>query len=257
MSASTELKLNLAEEFQHLPHAPIVEAAIEVRTRAEGTWEEEAITEQVKGRLPEYPKVQSQTRFVQEITLGTAPSAKSQNAGWQGLTMNSGDGRQTVQFNRDSFIFGRLKPYENWPRFFDEALRLWNAYVEVAHPTELQRIGLRFINQIELPLQEARFEDYIQPAPAPPQNLDLPFHGFMHHDVLSVPGHPYAINVIRTIQTQPNVDTYAVILDIDVFTLQPFQLRETLLQERLPEMRWLKNKAFFGSVTTKALEIFN
>jgi uncharacterized protein (TIGR04255 family) len=84
----------------------------------------------------------------------------------------------------------------------------------------------------------------------------LPFHGFMHHDVLAVPGHPYAINVIRTIQTPPNTDASAVILDIDVFTLQPFQFREAILEERLPEMRWLKNKVFFGSVTPKALESF-
>jgi uncharacterized protein (TIGR04255 family) len=256
MNATTELKLDLAEEFPHLPRAPIVEAAIEVRTRAESAWDEAVITEQVKSRLPEYPKVQSQTRFVQEITFGAAPSAKSQNAGWHGLTMNSDDGTQTVQFNRDSFVFGRLKPYENWPRFFQEALRLWSVFVELAHPAELQRIGLRFINQINLPFQEAHLADYIQPAPAPPQNLELPFHGFMHHDVLAVPGHPYAINVIRTIQTPPNTDASAVILDIDVFTLQPFQFREAILEERLPEMRWLKNKVFFGSVTPKALESF-
>ena len=256
MSAITDLRIDLGEKFPHLRNAPIVEATIEVRTRAESAWKEADITQQVKSRLPEYPKVQSQSRMIQEFTLGEIPSARTQSLGWQGLRAESGDGRQVVQFNRDSFVFGRLRPYEGWERLFAEAVRLWNFYVELAQPAELQRIGLRFINQVKLPLQETRYEDYIQPAPAPPKGLELPFHGFLHHDILAAPGHPYGINVIRTIQTPPNADSYAVILDIDAFTLQPFQYRETIMQERLPEMRWLNNKVFFGSITAKAVQTF-
>jgi uncharacterized protein (TIGR04255 family) len=80
----------------------------------------------------------------------------------------------------------------------------------------------------------------------------------MHHDVLAVPGHPYAINIIRTIQpsTGNGGAGTGVILDIDVFTAQEFEPDEGKLVHRLLEMRWLKNKAFFGSVTEKALERF-
>jgi uncharacterized protein (TIGR04255 family) len=88
--------------------------------------------------------------------------------------------------------------------------------------------------------------------------LDLPFQGFMHHDTLAVPEHPYAMNVIRTIQP-PQANGHAgtaLILDIDVFTTQGFELDDEILRRRLLEMRWLKNKAFFGSITEKALEMF-
>ena len=80
----------------------------------------------------------------------------------------------------------------------------------------------------------------------------------MHKDTLGVPGHPYAINVIRTIQ-QLNSNMsggVALILDIDVFTTQAFDLDNAVLARRLLEMRWLKNKAFFGSITKKALKMF-
>ena len=75
---------------------------------------------------------------------------------------------------------------------------------------------------------------------------------------LAVPGHPYAINVIRTIQQlNGGVDVgVALILDIDVFTTQGFDLDNTVRERRLLEMRWLKNKAFFGSITEKAFEMF-
>lgn len=105
---------------------------------------------------------------------------------------------------------------------------------------------------------EVRYEDYIQPAPVPPNGMDLPYYNFVHHDTLAVPDHPYAINVIRTLQHPPDQNQgLAVILDIDAFTTTPMELTSNLLGKRLPEMQWLKNKAFFGSITEKALRKFN
>ena len=46
----------------------------------------------------------------------------------------------------------------------------------------------------------------------------------------------------------------AIVLDVDVFTAQPFELRDDKLQLYLAEMRNLKNKIFFGSITEKALQ---
>lgn len=82
--------------------------------------------------------------------------------------------------------------------------------------------------------------------------------GFFHHDTMAVPGHPYAVNVVRTIQLpqDPRTQGLGIILDRDVFTMRPFEISQELMNTRLAEMRWLKNKVFFGSVTQKALENF-
>jgi len=254
------MKIEVSEQFPHLPHAPIVEAVIEIRARAEVAWEEGVISEQLKPKLPDYPQVASQKEFQQEVQFGAGQvlEAKQHNLGWKGLRLQSADQRQVVQFNRDGFVFSRLDPYENWEHLRDEALRLWRVHLDLAHPTETQRIGLRFINRIELPAHEMKFEEYIQPHAEPPRGLDLPFQGFFHHDTLAAPGHPYSINVVRTIQLpqDPRTQGIGLILDIDVFTTQPFELRQGLLEERLAEMRWLKNKVFFGSITQKALDSF-
>ena len=159
------------------------------------------------------------------------------------------------QFNRDGFVFSRLEPYPDWSSFSDEGLSLWRIFKEIAQPVQINRAGLRFINRIELPPENPRLDEYIKSAPEPPQNLDLPFLGFMHHETLAVPEHPYAINLIRTIQP-PQGETgkgMGLIFDIDVFTIKPLDLDETGLARILEEMRWLKNKVFFGSITEKAL----
>lgn len=260
MSTNTELKIDLAERFPHLPKAPIVEAVIDIRARAEVALEESTVSQQLKPKLPDYPKIVSQKELRQEFKLepGKTPEATTQDVGWKGLRSQSADERHIAQFNRDGFVFSRLRPYESWEQLNGEAMRLWQLYIELARPTEVHRIGLRYINRITLPPQDLRFEDYVQPSPEPPRALDLPFHSFFHQDTLAVPGHSYAINVVQTIQlpNDPRTEGIALILDIDVFTLQPFELRREMLDQRLAEMRWLKNKVFFGSLTEKALHSF-
>lgn len=262
MNTMTKLAVNINESFQHLPHAPIVEAVIDIRARPAAALEEAMLKPQLEAKLSGYQFLDSMQhiQIQHEVSLkGGAPvSPIIRELGWKGLRFQSGNKKHIAQFNRDGFVFSRLEPYENWEQLYEEGMRLWSMYIELAQPIEAHRIGLRYINRIQLPPDELRFEDYLQPAAQPPKGLDVPFHGFLHQDTLAVPDHPYAINVIRTIQPQgaPGVQGLSLILDIDAFTTQGFELDEGALKLRLLEMRWLKNKVFFGSVTPNALKLF-
>ena len=254
------MKIDITEQFELLPGAPIVEAVIQVHARPESSWTEKEIVECLKPKLPEYTTAFSRSQVQHELKLGAnrPPQMTEQNLGWHGLLCQSQDGRQSVQFSRDGFIFSRLNPYQKWEQFFGETMRLWKLYLEMARPKDVQRIGLRFLNKIPLPPKDVNFEHYIQPYPEPPFNLELPFLSFFHHDTLAVPGYPYAINIIRTIQPaqNPQAEGLGLIVDIDAFTTQPFEIKDGMLEERLAELRWLKNKTFFGSITPEALKLF-
>jgi len=255
-----KLEINLSENFPHLPRAPIVEGVIDIRAHATMAFEEESVRNAVLLRLSGYSYLDSPRAFQHDLKIeGDKPPHQTiRDLGLKGLRFQSADTKQIVQFNRDGFVYSRLEPYPDWDSFAGEGMCLWRIFKEIAQPAEINRIGLRFINRIELPQDNLRLDDYIKPAPEPPTNLGLPFVGFMHHDTLTVPGHPYAINLIRTIQP-PQAETgkgAGLILDIDVFTTQGTKLDEDRLSRTLEEMRWLKNKAFFGSITEKALEGF-
>lgn len=258
MSNLLKMNIDLKEPFPHLARAPIVEAVIEIRARAESPWEEDVVVQQLKSRLPDYPTLASQSQFRQEIKIepDQPPESTTHDLGWKGVQLQSVDKSHIAQFKRDGFVFSRLPPYETWEQLYTEAMRLWRLHVELARPSEAQRIGLRFIDRIVLPPQEMLFEKYIQSSPHPVQGFDLMLVGFFHQDTLMVPGHPYAVNVIRTIQPEPSTQGLAIILDIDVFSTQVLDLDQAVLKQKLLEMRWLKNKVFFGSVTPKALEMF-
>jgi uncharacterized protein (TIGR04255 family) len=255
-----ELKIDTSEKFEHLPRAPIIEAVLDIRARANAVWEESFVSATLKAQVPDYPNVAPRSIIEAEIKVmaGLPSFAQQRDLGWGGLVFKSGDGLNIAQFKRDGFTFSRLKPYEDWDRLKAEALRLWRIHSALAKPLEIQRVGLRFINRIDMPINETGFEDYIQPHPSPPRDLDLPFTGFLHVDSLAVPGHPYGINLVRTIQPpQPPLnERYGLIIDTDVFTILPIEHQEDWFDKSLDEMRWLKNKVFFGSITQKAIQNF-
>jgi len=260
MTAPANVRIDLADQFPHLQHAPIVEAVIDIRARAEVPWEEEALQAQLKAQLPDYPQADSRREFRHDAKMapGEQPQQILEDLGWKGLRLRSSDKLHIAQFNRDGFVFSRLHPYESWEQMTHEGMRLWKIHLESARPSEVQRLGLRFINRILLPPQDFDFEDYLTTPPRLPDHLELPFQGFFHNETLAVPGYPYGITIIRTIQPpQPaEPDRVGLILDHDVFSLEPFAIQQDILNRRLTEMRWLKNKVFFGSITKKALAIF-
>ena len=258
MLQSVDIKLD--EKFENLPHAPIVEAVIEIRARASAVLEETSLRTKIEPKLTGYAFLDSLREYQGEVKFegGKLSSQQVQDIGWKGVRFRSSDEKHIAQFNRDGFSFSRLDPYVTWEQLENESRRLWDIYKDLAQPAEIYRLGFRYINRFMLPPGELLFESYIRPAPKSPHGFELPFHGFMHKDTLAVPGQPYAINIIRTVQQRDDSinSGVALILDIDVFTTQAFDVDNSMLARRLAEMRWLKNKAFFGSITKKALKMF-
>ncbi len=174
--------------------------------------------------------------------------------------MHSADGRQVANFQRDAFSFSRLSPYQGWEVFSAEAIRLYQVYLLLAQPAEAQRIGLRFINQFDVPAAGFELSDYFTQPPSAHAGLPLERAVFFHQDLFRVPGHFYAVNVIRTLQPALSQGGLHIapklILDIDIFTESPILPDVPKILSRLREMRWIKNKVFFGSLTPSAIRSF-
>lgn len=244
--------VDLEEKFPHLPQAPIVEAVLDIRVVLSVMWDEDNLRNKLEQLLPDYPKRDT----MQETELQFSPETGAnviKDSVHVGLKCNSEDNLNVAQFNKDSFVFSRLKPYENWDRFSQEALRLWEIYCELLKPTEIGRIGLRFINRLAVGKgQRVEWADYYKRPPVPIEGLNWSLSGYLHRDVLQVPGTYYLVNVIKT--TQNTEKDIGLLLDIDVFMSNRLNFDELQISEHMNKMRWVKNKVFFSSLTEKALE---
>jgi uncharacterized protein (TIGR04255 family) len=255
----TPIVFNLAETFPHLSRAPILEAVIEIRTRALATWDETTTASWLKSKLPDYPTAHAGHGVQLAITVQGQGKAEQdlQDLGLKIFRFQSADNLHVAQFSQDGFAFSRLQPYSSWDLFHGEAMRLWALHCQLSQAVDIQRLGVRFINRISLPAEEIELGKLLHVPPRAPRDLHLPIAAFLHQDAFGVPGHPYFINVVRTIQPPMKAgDDIGLVLDIDVQSPGPFRVEDAVIDRRLTEMRWLKNKAFFGSITVDAAERF-
>ncbi|MEK6749541.1 MAG: TIGR04255 family protein [Pseudomonadota bacterium] len=259
MAGFSNINIDLSETFPLLSRAPIVEAVLDIRARGEAPWEIDNLRRQIESRLPEYPSIFPQHLVRREIHFAPLQSKVplDQSVSDFGFRCESADKQQIVQINQEGFLFSRLEPYISWQHLCKEGLRLWGVFSDITQPKVLHRIGLRFINRITLPFGENRYEDYINFSTASVKGLELPVYEFMGQEVFAVPGYDYAIKFITALQ-QPgnaNLEGYSLILDIDVIASKELEFDEVVLKKKLHEMRWLKNKIFFGSITDKTLNL--
>ncbi len=77
----------------------------------------------------------------------------------------SRDGRRIVQARQDGYTFNWLKPYQTWEVFRDEGRTQWERYRSMFRPEAVARLGLRYINRIDLPIPFNDLRDFIKTAP--------------------------------------------------------------------------------------------
>ena len=257
MSVQSQFALNLNEEFPNLTNSPVLEAVIHWDAPSSKPLEQISLKEALTKYLPEYPTIQTQHGI--EVKIEDTPddmSQLSQRMQWNGFRLEDAPANYVAQFTHTGIAFSRVKSYESWENFKNEALRVWDVFVELAEPKTTRRLGVRFINRMLLK-QDESISTYLRSEPYRLSGLEISPKSFFYQDTYQVAGHPYQINLVRTIQ--PNQtgtgSEQALIVDIDVFTNEVSSIRNNLNQQ-LAEMRWLKNKIFFSNITETALNNF-
>ena len=254
------VNIDTAQHFPHLKNAPIVEAVIGVTAKQTVAWEEKTLSDFIKTQIPGYPLQRSNKQIVTEVQIKDGkPNQRVFDAGWSGIQCTTEDGLHVVQFNKDGFVFSRLKPYENWEKLKAEGLRLWKIYAGATRPSEIHRLGLRYINAIVIPPIDETVSSILKEPPKAPENLPWHLTRFMDQDAFSIPEHPFTVQIVKTIQSTQTAGHQGSVLIIDIDVSMTNSISESgmdTLEKRLDEMRCLKNMAFFGSLTDQVVETF-
>jgi uncharacterized protein (TIGR04255 family) len=254
------IQLDTSETFPHLTHAPIIEAVIDLKSDLEHPLEEKTARSILEPKLAGYTFFDSQSNIKHQVTFKERGEVQRavHEVSWKGVRFRSNDQSYIVQFNRDGFAASRLHPYENWEKFTAESFRLWHIFCEITKPKVVERIGVRFINAIRLPPGELMFSEYIHFYPPKFQvDLKLPFIRLAQEESMQVPASPYGVNITRAIRPpeQDEEKRLSIILDIDVYAQVPLQSDDSTLMRHLTDLRWLKNKVFFGSITENTVKL--
>jgi uncharacterized protein (TIGR04255 family) len=242
---------------RHLAHAPIIEAIIDCRVKAPAGFKVDAFQALKAKGVAGYPKIDEQRGFEAEVRVeGNQLSQSTKQHGMVGLAFRSTGGENVVQFRIDGFTFSRLSPYTSWDEIFPEAFRLWKMYLEIVAPDFITRIAVRYINKLPISLPLGDFSEYLCSPPVVPSELPRRVATFLTRIVIpeSDFGAEAAITQALERSTDPNFVT--IILDIDVYRARQYDIDNEKIQSEFEELRQLKNKIFFGSITEKTARLF-
>jgi uncharacterized protein (TIGR04255 family) len=75
------------------------------------------------------------------------------------------DGSALLQVSPKLLAINQLRPYPAWSPFKQMILEAYSLYREIAHPASTTRLGLRYINQIEIPGTKVEIRNFLHGCP--------------------------------------------------------------------------------------------
>jgi uncharacterized protein (TIGR04255 family) len=243
-------------QYTVFPNAPIVEAILDINAKMPKGVTPEALNkfyDKVKTRFPE----KKERRFFKGgIELGSESSTFASQSGTDGFLFESQIDKKIVQARLDGFTFNKLRPYENWKCFREEAYELWNLYCDIAEVKKVTRIALRYINRIEVPLPLGDFKDYLLITPEVTPQLPQELAHFLLRLVIPNDDIGATATIIETMGQKTPDNKLPLILDIDVWQLKEYESDYRQMWKDFEKLRVFKNDIFFNSTTDRAKELF-
>ncbi|MCD6518305.1 MAG: TIGR04255 family protein [Anaerolineae bacterium] len=201
-------------------HPPIVEVICEFRFKPSTPWDlivPGLIYEKVKKVFPHRrPLKQIGTQF--QLSPG---EVAFQLLAEEGIRFLRDDERAFIQLRPRRISIHHLAPYPHWEGFKPLIAQGYHAYMDALPEAELQRIGLRYINRIQLsPYQLGAIREYFTIHPELGPGLSWEPTSFGVFLFFPFEGGKDGLHLRLEKEPSSTPETANVILDLDYFTVQ-------------------------------------
>ncbi len=244
---------------QKYKRPPITEAVISVGIRA--PLDADKLAKIHKRLLDRYPAPTQRvvSQFDVEITEN-GPKINANQA--YGYKMQSGDGAEVALIFPNQIVTSRLAPYEGWEALFARAQENWEIWKRLAGWHEISRVGVRYINRLDIPDPESapiRLEDYLMVNPRMPQGEGglPPMTHFVVNTVTPLGRDDCRLVLNISNVPSPLVKTASFALDIDIANEQKPPQNDEGIWQLLARIREYKNEIFESCITDKARALFS
>jgi len=251
----------MSENQFRLPKAPIIEAVLDIDCDMPPGNDiaklESPAHELLREHYPNVRPIYVQTHQIQ--TQKDQPPQLSVQQAVQALQFMHQGEKQIVQFRAQGYSFNRLAPYTNLDDYLPEIERTWKLFINVAAPTQIRTVRLRYINRILIPMPEGQLDlgEYLTVGPRLPDETRFTFTGFLNQYTAVENETGNHVSIVLTTQPPENPKQLSLIFDITVANLQSSEVENwTWLLARVQALRGLKNRVFRDTLTEKCLTLF-
>jgi len=250
------MKEEVVVVYQTLANAPITEALIDIKIRIKDDFDLNRLQSLYAFISDTYPDKKPQQKWESKLEFKPdGPITTTSGGQVFGYVFNSADKKQIFQAKLDGFTFNRLKPYDTWESFRNEAKRLWQFYSQLM-AAEITRVAVRYINRFNIPLPIKDFNEYLVAAPIVPDILPQGVFSFLTRVVIVNPEINANAIITQALEQAKEPSSVPIVLDIDAFRYNREGIKEEEAWVLLEKLRDFKNDIFFSSITDKAKELF-
>lgn len=238
-----------------LRNAPIVEAVMELRVTQREGFSVESMKPLSARFADRFPKESNLRMATGEFKVANGKPSGGLREVPYGFRFDSADGRKIIQCSLDTFSFSWLAPYSSWEEFVGAGLSVWTEYLSCVKPVAVSRIGIRFVNRIELDVDGLDFDDYFLTTPRIPEGLPQTLAAFVGRVTVPIADSGSFCSVAMALDTgNKRENSASVVLDVDVFRTLSLKPDDAAIQATIDSFREIKNTAFFGMITERTVE---
>jgi uncharacterized protein (TIGR04255 family) len=236
---------------------PITEAVIEIRFAT--PIEAAHLTEISTDFRSLYPYEQQVTDVRVHLFL-PSPQQGATTAGTverPGHRLTSLDQTEILLLWPDMLVFSQLAPYPGWDTFFERFRRDWTLSKKLTGYRKISRIGVRYINRIDIPAPGpvVQHEQYLNIYPHMPDVFPS-LQGYAVQSQVPLPDIGSMLTVNSASVPSPILGHAAFLVDLDIAKENDPPQNDEAIYEFLHRVRIKKNEIFEACITPHARELF-
>jgi uncharacterized protein (TIGR04255 family) len=237
---------------EKLETPPLIEAVCEFRFTGKTNWDwiiPGQLYDRVKSEFPERAQI-SGVGFHIQASPKKNPVASVQNLPDR-VQFKRADGSAIVQVGYNLLAINILRPYPNWTEFLTIIINIFNEYHSIAGTIELERIGLRYINQLSISAEFSEIGKMITLTPPLTGKLARPIHSFYQRYELEQ-DNPEGLLINQTGTQKDDKGNPVIVLDLDFGSTKVRRLKSaTQVKTWLERAHNCIYDAFVSSLTPK------
>lgn len=202
---------------------PVVEAIIDIQVDfAKAPPSIDALASLGAQLAGDYPIREELRSFGIEVNVESGTEVKTTRE-QVGFRYRNAQKDRVVQLRTNGMLFSRIPsaahPYDEWDVSFKETQRIWPSLKSTLSPSQVRRVGVRYINRIRLPAGANTLDQFFEARPSLPGSVPLAIQSFIMRLEVPLPGVTNGMLVIGQ-GTANDANTPAghtdVLLDLDV-----------------------------------------
>lgn len=235
---------------------PVVEALCEFQFVSDNPWDltiPGLIYEKVRDEFPDKQRQIGVNVRLQPTEKGLEHKIETSPPRIQ---FHKRDKTALIQIAPDVLVINQLKPYPTWSKFKEMVLKNFKIYREIANPKGLKRIGLRYINVIDLDNLQNDLEKYFSLHLSIPKGLPGTVDSILSRIKFSYEDNKenLMLTFASIIPRKPNMTS--ILLDLDYALVIPEYVKLNEISDWLEKAHERIESTFESCITENTRKIF-